>query len=168
MGEVFERQAGLEEALTKYQLLIDTLRLRGEPELSIDVYYRFIELSPDTVNARSRLAEILRNADRVDEAVQQLIQVAGTYYRLGQTNKALEEYRRLLQWAPKSREVHAQYGLALLKLERYEAALGEFRRLRAGRTRRPRGRGAAQHHPGPDGRPARRGLGPCWPRCSSC
>lgn len=128
MGEVYERQGRPEEALAKYQLLIDTMRVRGEPEQSIDVYYRFIELSPDTVNARSRLAEILRAAGRVDEAVQQLIQVAGTYYRLGQTNKALEEYRRLLQWAPKSRDVHAQYGLALLKMERYEAALGEFRR----------------------------------------
>ncbi|NTU83568.1 MAG: tetratricopeptide repeat protein, partial [Chloroflexales bacterium] len=128
MGEVYERQGRPEEALTKYQLLIDTFRVRGEPEKAIDVYFRFIDLAPDTFNARSRLAEILRGAGRTDEAVEQLLQVAGTYYRLGQTNKALEEYRRLLQWAPKNREVHAQYGLALLKMERYEAALGEFRR----------------------------------------
>ncbi|MEI8167240.1 MAG: tetratricopeptide repeat protein, partial [Chloroflexales bacterium] len=128
MGEVYERQGRPEEALTKYQLLIDTLRVRGEPELSIDTYFRLIELSPDTVNARSRLAEILRGAGRTDEAVEQLMQVANTYYRLGQVNKALEEYRRLIQWAPKNREIHAQYGMALLKLERYEAALGELRR----------------------------------------
>lgn len=128
MGEVFERQGRNEDALTKYQLLIDTFRVRGEPEQAIDVYFRFIELSPDTINARTRLADLLRNAGRVDEAVDQLVQVAATYARLGQTNKALEEYRRLLQWSPKNREVHAQYGLALLKLERYEAALGEFRR----------------------------------------
>ncbi|HMQ30809.1 MAG TPA: tetratricopeptide repeat protein, partial [Chloroflexaceae bacterium] len=128
MGEVFERQGRPEEALAKYQLLIDTMRVRGEAEQSIDVYYRFIELSPDTVNARLRLAEILRDAGRTDAAVQQLTLVANTYFRLGQTNKALEEYRRLLQWAPKHRDVHAQYGLALLKMERYEAALAEFRR----------------------------------------
>jgi tetratricopeptide (TPR) repeat protein len=128
MGEVYEREGRPEEAITKYQLLIDTFRVRGEPEQAIDVYFRFIELSPDTINARTRLADLLRNAGRTDEAVRQLVQVAATYARLGQTNKALEEYRRLIQWAPKSREVHAQYGLALLKLERYEAALGEFRR----------------------------------------
>jgi tetratricopeptide (TPR) repeat protein len=128
MGEVYERQSRPEEALAKYQLLIDTYRVRGEPEKTIDVYYRFIELSPDTINARSRLAEILKNAGRLDEATDQLIQVANTYYRLGQSNKALEEYRRLLQWAPKSREVHSQYGMALLKLERFEAALAEFRK----------------------------------------
>lgn len=128
MGEIYERQGRPEEALTKYQLLIDTFRVRNEPEKAIDVYFRFIDLSPDTVNARSKLAELLKNAGRVEEATDQLIQVANTYFRLGQSNKALEEYRRLVQWAPKSRQVHAQYGLALLKLERYEAALGEFRR----------------------------------------
>jgi len=128
MGEIYERQGRPEEALTKYQLLIDTYRVRGESERAIDVYFRFIELSPDTINARSRLADLLRGAGRIEEATQQLVHVANTYFRLGQTNKALEEYRRLVQWAPKDREAHAQYGLALLKLERYEAALGEFRR----------------------------------------
>ncbi len=128
MGEIYERQGRPEEAVTKYQLLIDTYRVRNEPERAIDVYFRFIELSPDTVNARTRLAEILKNAGRLDEAVEQLIHVANGYYRLGQSNKALEEYRRLLQWAPKNRDVHSQYGLALLKLERFEAALGEFRK----------------------------------------
>lgn len=128
MGEIYERQGRPEEAVSKYQLLIDTYRVRNEPEKAIDVYFRFIDLSPDTINARSRLAEILKNAGRVDEAVEQSIHVANNYYRLGQSNKALEEYRRLLQWAPKNRDVHTQYGLALLKLERFEAALGEFRK----------------------------------------
>jgi tetratricopeptide (TPR) repeat protein len=128
MGEIYERQERNEDALTKYQLLIDTLNLRGEAEQAIPVYYRLIELSPDTGNARAKLAELLRNAGRTDEAAEQLAQVAANYFRLGQTNRALEEYRRLLQWAPKSTDAHAQYGLMLLKLERFEAALGEFRK----------------------------------------
>ncbi len=138
MGEIYEREGRPEEALAKYQLLIDTFRVRGEPERAIDVYFRFIDLSPDTINARTRLAELLRSAGRTDEAVAQFIQVANTYSRLGQSNKALEEYRRLLQLAPGHREVHTQYGLALLKLERYEAALGEFRKaLELGATDDP-------------------------------
>jgi tetratricopeptide (TPR) repeat protein len=128
MGEIYERQDRPDDALTKYQLLIETYRLRGEQEPAIDVYLRYIELSPDTVNARSKLADLLKSVGRDDEAVAQLIQVANTYFRLAQTNKALEEYRRLLQWAPKNRDVHTQYGLALLKLERYEAALDQFHR----------------------------------------
>ncbi|WP_298818456.1 tetratricopeptide repeat protein [Chloroflexus sp.] len=127
MGEIYERQGRFEEALAKYQLLIETYRVRGEAEKAIDVYFRFIELSPDTINARTKLAELLKQTGRIDEAVTQLLHVANTYFRLGQTNKALEEFRRLLQWAPQHQEAHAQYGLALLKLERFEAALDEFR-----------------------------------------
>lgn len=129
MGEIYERQGQPEEAISKYQLLIDTYTVRQEATRAIDVYFRFIELSPDTINARSRLADLLKQTGRIDEATEQLIQVASTYFRMGQTNRALEEYRRLLQWAPQNPEIHAQYGLALFKLERYEAALGEFRKV---------------------------------------
>jgi tetratricopeptide (TPR) repeat protein len=128
LGEIYEREGRPEEALAKYQLLIDTFLVRNEPRRAIDVYQRLIQLSPDTINARSRLADLLKNDNRTAEAAEQLATVASTYFRMGQTNKALEEYRRGLQWAPDSATLHAQYGQALLKLERYEAALGEFRR----------------------------------------
>ncbi len=128
LGEIYEREDHPEEALAKYQLLIETYMVRNEPRSAIDVYRRLIELSPDTINARLRLAELLKNDGRVVEAAEQLAVVASTYFRMGQTNKALEEYRRGLQWAPNSATLHAQYGQGLLKLERYEAALGEFRR----------------------------------------
>jgi tetratricopeptide (TPR) repeat protein len=128
MGEIYEREGRPEEALNKYQLLIDTYMVRNEPRPAIDVYRRLIELSPDTINARSRLAELLKNDGRAEEAAEQIGLVAATYFRMGQTNKALEEYRRGVQWAPANATLRAQYGEALLKLERYEAALGEFRR----------------------------------------
>jgi len=128
LGEIYERDGRRDEALIKYQLLIDTYVARGEPQRAIDVYYRLIELSPDTILPRSRLAELLRAEGRNEEAAQQLSVVASAYFRMGQTNKALEEYRRALQWSPASADLHAQYGQALLKLERTEAALIAFRR----------------------------------------
>jgi tetratricopeptide (TPR) repeat protein len=128
MGEIYEREGRPEEALIKYQLLIDTYMVRNEPQRAIDVYLRLIELSPDTIQARSRLAELLKNDGRIEGAAEQIGQVAATYFRMGQTNKALEEYRRGVQWAPNNAALRAQYGQALLKLDRYEAALGEFRR----------------------------------------
>lgn len=128
LGEIYERDGRKDEALIKYQLLIDTYVARGEPQRAIDVYYRLIELSPDTILPRSRLAELLRAEGRNEEAAQQLAIVAGAYFRMGQTTKALEEYRRALQWSPANAELHAQYGQALLKLDRTEAALVAFRR----------------------------------------
>jgi tetratricopeptide (TPR) repeat protein len=128
MGEIYEREGRPDEALAKYQLLIDTYMVRNEPQRAIDVYLRLIELSPDTIQARSRLAELLKNDGRIEGAAEQIGQVAATYFRMGQTNKALEEYRRGVQWAPNNGNLRAQYGQVLLKLDRYEAALGEFRR----------------------------------------
>jgi|HigsolmetaAR201D_1030396.scaffolds.fasta_scaffold04494_2 tetratricopeptide (TPR) repeat protein len=128
LGEIYEREGRPEDALAKYQLLIDTYMVRNEPRPAIDVYWRLIELSPDTINARLRLAELLKNDNRPDEAAEQLAVVASTYFRMGQTNKALEEYRRGLQWAPNNATLRTQYGQGLLKLERYDAALNEFRR----------------------------------------
>lgn len=128
LGEIYERDGRPDEALIKYQLLIDTFVARAEPQRAIDVYYRLIELSPDTINARSRLADLLRGEHRLDDAAAQIAVVAGAYFRMGQTNKALEEYRRGLQWAPNNADLQAQYGQVLLKLDRAEAALVAFRR----------------------------------------
>lgn len=128
MGEIYERQKRPKEALIKYHTLIDTYMVREEYERAIEVYYRVIELSPDVTNARMRLADLLKRVGRLEEAAQQLAHVASAYFRMGQTNKALEEYRHILQWAPKNAELHAQYGLALFKIERYESALSEFRK----------------------------------------
>jgi tetratricopeptide (TPR) repeat protein len=128
LGEIYERDGRTEEALTKYQLLVDTYTARGEAREAIPVYFRLIELSPDTINARARLSDLLRQEGRLAEAAEQVGLVASSYFRMGQTNKALEEYRRGLQWAPESAALHQQYAQGLLRLERYEAALTEFRR----------------------------------------
>lgn len=128
MGEIYERDQMPDRALEKYQLLVETYNARQEPKRALPVYRRLIELAPDTINTRSRYADLLRQDGALGEAADQMNQVAGAYMRMGQTNRALEEYRRGLQWAPDSAALHAQYGLALLRLERHEAAMPEFRR----------------------------------------
>lgn len=129
MGEVLERNRMVEEAVYKYQTLIDALVIRGDQEKAIDVYYRLVELVPDTINARSRLADLLQSVGKSDEAALQLGHVADHYFRMGQTNRALEEYRRGLNWVPNNKELRAHYGFALFRLDRFEAALGEFHRV---------------------------------------
>ena len=128
LGEIYERQGRIEQAQVKYRTLIDIYAARDEPLAAIDAHYRLIELSPDTVNTRSQLAELLRKAGREDEAIAQSLIVANTQFKIGQTNRALEEFRRLLSWAPAAASIHKEYGQALLKLERWDGALEEFRR----------------------------------------
>lgn len=135
IGEIYERQVFLNEALAKYQNLIDVFTVFGDSRRAIDVYFHFIDLSErlgsqlPTINARIRLAELLKNEGRKEEGATQLAQIAAHYFRIGQTNRSLEEYRRGIQLDPKNKELHAQYGQALFKLGRYEAALDEFRKV---------------------------------------
>ena len=128
LGEIYEREGRIEDATLKYRALIDTYAARGQEVEAIDVYYRMIELLPETTNMRGQLVDLLRKARRVEAAVEQALVVANTYFKQGQTSRALEEYRRIQGWAPPSAALHQEYGQALLKLERWEAAQFEFRR----------------------------------------
>lgn len=128
MGEILERNQMVEEAIIKYQTLVDTFSIRGELDHAIDVYFRLVQLSPDNINARSRLADLLHQSNRTDEAAAQLGYVADHYFRMGQTSRTLEEYRRGLTWAPNHKELRARYGFTLFRMGRYEAALNEFHR----------------------------------------
>jgi tetratricopeptide (TPR) repeat protein len=128
LGEIYERSGHIEDALSKYRTLIDTYIARGQELEAIDAYYRVVELSPEAIDMRARLVSVLRKANRTEEAVEQALVVANTYFRLGQTSHALEEFRRIQRWSPPSSRLHKEYGQALLKLERWEAAQAEFRR----------------------------------------
>ncbi len=128
MGEVYERQERLDLALNKYQALINTYLARGEEKEAVAVYRSLLTLSPDNIAARSRLAELLSGMGRTEEAAHELIQVAHLYFRLGQTNQAVDKFREVRALAPESKEVYLEYGYFLLKMDRPEAAVGELSR----------------------------------------
>ena len=133
MAEVLERMGRPDEALSKLNLLIATYKARGEMNRAVDVYYKLIDLTSDSTGVRGELAEVLRREGRNADAAEQLAVVANQHFRQGQTVKALEQFRRVLEWSPDDLTLRTQYGQLLLKLERWEAALDEFRRVLAQR-----------------------------------
>ncbi len=128
LAEIYERQDRPEMAAAKYQALIQTYLARGEKEQAVEAYRALLSLSPDDISSRSQLADLLLDLGRQEEGVRELIQVAQTYFRLGQTTRAIETFREVRARAPESREVYLEYGLFLLKLGRPEAAVSELRR----------------------------------------
>lgn len=128
LAEIYERQDRPEMALAKYQALANTYLVRGDKEKTAEVYRALLSISPDSVSTRSRLADLLVELERTPEAVHEMIQIAHTYLRMGQTSQAVETFRELRALAPNEKEVYLEYGLLLLKMDRPEAALGELRR----------------------------------------
>jgi tetratricopeptide (TPR) repeat protein len=129
MAEILERMGRSAEALNKLNLLNATYKARGEAAKSVDVYYRLIDLSGDSSAIRNELADVLRKQGRTEDAAEQLAIVANQQFRMGQTVKALEQFRKVLEWVPDNATIRSQYGQVLLKLERWEAALDEFKRV---------------------------------------
>jgi tetratricopeptide (TPR) repeat protein len=128
LGEVYERQDRPELAMVKYQALVNTYLAREEKEEATEVYKSLLSISPDNVSSRGRLAELLIDLGKTEEAVHQMLQVAQTYFRLGQTNRAIEKFREVRSVAPDDKNIYLEYGLFLLKMDRPEAAIGELRR----------------------------------------
>jgi tetratricopeptide (TPR) repeat protein len=128
LGEIYERAGYIEDALDKYRALIGCYAARGRDVDAIDVYYRIIDLAPESINVRTHLVKVLRQAKRSEEALDQALALANIYFKLGQTTRALEEFKQIQRWAPALPRLHKEYGQALLKLERWEAAQAEFRR----------------------------------------
>jgi tetratricopeptide (TPR) repeat protein len=128
LAEVYERQDRPDQALAKYQALANTYLAREDKDRAAGVYAALLALAPDTVSTRSRLADLLVELGRVGEAVQQKVQMAHTYFRLGQASRATETFRELRVLAPNDKQVYLEYGLFLLKMDRPDVAIGELRR----------------------------------------
>ncbi len=128
VGEIFERDGQTEPALLKYRTVIDIYTARQQPMAAISAYYHFLELSPDSLVPRGQLAQLLRSSGNINEAVEQVLMVANTLTRIGQSQRALHEFRNLLEWAPPSCPIFKAYGQTLLKMQRWEEALQQFMR----------------------------------------
>jgi len=128
LAEVYVSQNRLEQARTKYQFAVDLYQLRNEPLKAIEVYRRLAELSPENMALRTKLANLMLQYGMKEDAAEVSLGIIQNYVRGGQTERALEECRKLRSQAPQSARIRLQYGELLNRLERYNEALPEFRR----------------------------------------
>ncbi|MFQ6016028.1 MAG: tetratricopeptide repeat protein, partial [Anaerolineae bacterium] len=101
LAEILSQQGRLEEAINKYLMVAEVHQVRGEPKKAMKVYKRALELSPVEVEARDKLIDLLVSYGQIDEALDEYLVLAETYYNLAQVDKALEEYAEALRLAPR-------------------------------------------------------------------
>lgn len=102
LAEVFVRQERLEEAIAKYLSVAEVYRMRGEEQQAIGVYKRVLKISPMDVDVRARMAGLLVRRGEIDQALEQYMALADSYYQLAQIEKALETYDEALHLAPRA------------------------------------------------------------------
>jgi tetratricopeptide (TPR) repeat protein len=128
LGDIYLHLNRVEEAVTKYQAVMDTFVARFDPENAAEVCRRLLQLEPDNPTLQTRLGILLMEAGKVDDAAKALLAVAERHFAAGNTERALEEAEGLKAKIPNSSEVALAIGTYMMALGRHQEALAELSR----------------------------------------
>ncbi|MEO8287378.1 MAG: tetratricopeptide repeat protein [Chloroflexota bacterium] len=128
LGDIYLHLGHIEEAITKYQTVMDTFVARSDPENAAEVCRRLLQLEPNNPTLQTRLGVLLMEAGKVDDAAKALLAVADRHFNAGNPDRALEEAIGLKAKLPNSSEVALAIGTYLMTLGRHSEALTELSR----------------------------------------
>jgi tetratricopeptide (TPR) repeat protein len=128
LGDIYLAQNKTEEAITKYQTVMDTYMARREPSYAAEACRRLLELQPDNPSLQAKLGMLLMESGRVDDAAKALLAMPERYYRVGNFHRALEEGEALKEQLPGSSDVALAVGTYHMALGNRQEALAELGR----------------------------------------
>lgn len=91
LAEILVKQDRLPEAQLKYQTLADLCVIRGDHKRAESLYRSEIKIVPDDVIARSKFIDLLLQQNRLDDAMEQYLELGDVYARRGELSKANEK-----------------------------------------------------------------------------
>jgi tetratricopeptide (TPR) repeat protein len=127
--EIYVRQNKIEQAITKYAILVDTYIVNGRTEDAIATYRRILQLEPNNLTYRMRLINLLSSQGNKEDLVRERTLAAESYLRLGYMDRAVTELEQALLENPTSVPTRLNYALALQKLGRLQQAVAEYQRV---------------------------------------
>ena len=104
LGELNESKGLTTDAIKFYLAAADTLSKEGNKEKLFEIYEKILSLSPSHIPLRNKVAEIYLKEGLISEAVKQYLNIARLYGEKGETEKAMEFYRKTLDAQPLNRE----------------------------------------------------------------
>ena len=105
MGEMLINGGYISEAVEKFLVVCHLYNLRGETAQAIRLLSRVTKLAPMDLSVRSTLIELLKSIGRVDDAIQQYLDLANVYYLLAEMDVTRQTYQSALTLAQKSASV---------------------------------------------------------------
>jgi tetratricopeptide (TPR) repeat protein len=104
LGELNESKGLTTDATRFYLAAADTLSKEGNKEKLLEIYEKILALSPSNVPLRNKVAETYLKEGLISEAVKQYLHIARLYGEKGETEKAIDFYRKTLDTQPLNRE----------------------------------------------------------------
>ncbi len=105
MGEMLIAEGFISEAVEKFLVVSNLYNLRGETGQAIRLLNRVTKLAPMDLSIRSNLIELLQSIGRVDDAIQQYMDLANVYYLLAEMDITRQTYQSALTLAQKSSSI---------------------------------------------------------------
>jgi tetratricopeptide (TPR) repeat protein len=106
LADILIKQEHIEEAINKYLYVARVYKMRHQPEQAVNIYQKVLRLAPMDVTVRSKLIEMYISDHKQEEALEQYLTLADSYYQLAQVDRALERYNEALRLAAKSSQPH--------------------------------------------------------------
>jgi len=136
LGTLFLENGNIEAALDKFRTIANTYEIRQQTSLALTTYQQILSLSPLDINIHTRVIEMLTQRGRIDEALEQRLQLADAYYQLAQPDRAREAYVEALRLAPRGSadrrwQVRILHRMADLDLQRlsWPAAIKDYEQI---------------------------------------
>lgn len=92
MAEVMMVEGRVRQAINKYNAVAKTYRVRGENGRAASILFEVLEMAPLDIAVRRNLIELLEGEERIDESLDQYIELASTYRQMGNFDMARETY----------------------------------------------------------------------------
>ncbi len=101
LGELMLQQERVDVAVSKFNAVADTFRVRGDINGAISMYERVLEVSPLDVSIRARIIDLLKRYGHIDRALEHYLALGESYYQLAQVDRARDTYQDALKLAPR-------------------------------------------------------------------
>jgi tetratricopeptide (TPR) repeat protein len=108
IGELLMQEGLAAEATQKFMLVAQLYRMRGQLIPAVKLLKRLVQNAPMDLQARNQLIELLTAQGKMEEVMQQHLELAEIYYHLGELNNARQGYLtalRLLQQTQRNRQM---------------------------------------------------------------
>ncbi len=125
IGDILLRNGQTQEAVTKFMLVAELYSLRGEAAQAMRLLERVVQMTPMELKVRSRLIDLMVAQGRLEDAIQQYMDLAMVYYHLAELNMARQTYASALRLAQQAKvepswTVELLYKLSDIDLQRLD------------------------------------------------
>jgi tetratricopeptide (TPR) repeat protein len=116
MGEILEKDGDIHTAVEKYGTVARLYSIRGDMQESISFYHKVVDLAPTDLNARMRLIDQLKTFGKVEEAIEETMQLAEVYNSMGDLEMARKTYAECLRIAQQANVVQSLQVIILKRM----------------------------------------------------